>query len=97
MINSKEFATAVAVTVAEDTVHCAWNRVKSYFKDISAKESIRYGTAYEQYVENIKARYSKVKTIIFRSTPKKIYTFYQPMDLHCVRQVKSDAKGHPKS
>ena len=33
-------------------------------------------TAYERYLTNTKSKNSKIKTIIYRSIPKDIYSFY---------------------
>lgn len=76
IINNKEIMTNVAVSVVEDSLKGAWDRVKNFFKDLDAKDSIRYKTAYEQYLLNTKEKNSKIKTIIYRRVPKDLYSFY---------------------
>lgn len=76
MIDSQEFMTNVAIGVVEDSIKGAWDKVKKFFKDLDAKDSIRYKTAYEKYLLNTKQKNSKIKTIIYRRAPKDLYSFY---------------------
>ena len=76
MIDSQEFMTGVAIGVVEDSIKGAWDKVKKFFKDLDAKDSIRYKTAYEKYLLNTKQKNSKIKTIIYRRAPKDLYSFY---------------------
>ena len=52
-------------------------KVKKFFKDLEAKDEIRYGDAYEEYLHNTKNKYSKIKTLIYRHAPKELYSFYE--------------------
>ena len=76
-INNAEVLTKVATNLVEDAIKGSWNSVKSWFKDLDAKDSIRYGTAYEEYLDNTYRKYSKIKTIIYRRVPKDLYSFYE--------------------
>ena len=76
MIDSREFMTTVAIGVVEDSIKGAWDKVKEFFKDLDAKDSLRYKTAYEKYLINTKQKNSKIKTIIYRRVPKDLYAFY---------------------
>ncbi len=76
MIDNQEFITNVAISVVEDSIKGAWNKVKKFFKDLDTKDSIRYKTAYEKYLLNTKQKNSKIKTIIYRRAPKDLYSFY---------------------
>lgn len=76
MIDSQEFMTNVAIGVVEDSLKGSWDKVKKFFKDLDAKDSIRYKTAYEKYLLNTKQKNSKIKTIIYRRAPKDLYSFY---------------------
>ena len=76
-INRNEIITEVAVNIIEDAVRGAWNKVSKFFKDLDAKDAIRYGEAYEEYLRNTKNKYSKIKTLIYRHAPKELYSFYE--------------------
>lgn len=76
MINKQELITQVATNLVEDAIRGAWDKVKKLFKDIDAKESIKYQTAYENYLRNTSYKNSKIKTIIYRRVPKDLYSFY---------------------
>lgn len=41
-INQNEVMTGVATNLIEDSVKFAWNKVSKFFKDLDAKDSIRY-------------------------------------------------------
>lgn len=75
-IDNEELMTNIAISVAETSLKNAWFGITKFFKDLSAKDAIRYKTAYERYLINTKSRNSKIKTIIYRSVPKDIYSFY---------------------
>ena len=75
-IDNEELMTNIAISVAETSLKNAWSGITKFFKDLSAKDAIRYKTAYERYLINTKSRNSKIKTIIYRSVPKDIYSFY---------------------
>lgn len=77
IINNQEFLTGVATNIVEDSIKGAWDKIKKFFKDLDAKDSIRYKTAYERYLINTKQKNSKIKTIIYRRAPKELYSFYE--------------------
>lgn len=77
MINGEDLITNVTTNLIEDSIRFAWGKVKKFFVDLDAKESIRYKTAYETYLINTRRRNSKIKTIIYRRVPKDIYSFYE--------------------
>ena len=45
-IDSQQFLTNVATNIVEDSAKNAWNKIKKFFLDLDAKDSIRYKTAY---------------------------------------------------
>ena len=45
MINKQEVLTQVATNLIEDSIKGAWEKVKKIFKDLDAREAIRYQTA----------------------------------------------------
>lgn len=76
-INNKEVFSKVASTLIEDAIKSAWSKAGKWFKNLEAKDSIRYGTAYEEYLDNTYRKHSKIKTIIYRRVPKELYSFYE--------------------
>ena len=76
-IDSQQFLTNVATNIVEDSAKNAWGKIKKFFKDLDAKDSIRYKTAYEKYLINTEQKVSKIKTIIYRRAPKDLYSFYE--------------------
>lgn len=76
-IDSQQFLTNVATNIVEDSAKNAWNKIKKFFLDLDAKDSIRYKTAYEKYLINTEQKVSKIKTIIYRRAPKDLYSFYE--------------------
>lgn len=75
--DSQQFLTNVATNIVEDSAKNAWNKIKKFFQDLDAKDSIRYKTAYEKYLINTEQKVSKIKTIIYRRAPKDLYSFYE--------------------
>lgn len=76
-VDTGKVFTDVAITLTKDAVIGAWNKVKSFFKDLDAESAIQYGTAYTLYLENTKDKNGKVKTLIYRRMPKDLYSFYE--------------------
>lgn len=83
MVNSQEFFTNVATNIVEDSIKGAWDKIKKFFKDLDAKDAIRYQTAYEKYLINTEQKNSKIKTIIYRRVPKDLYSFYECIGVSC--------------
>lgn len=77
VINQQDVLTNVATNLLEDSIKYAWDKVKCFFKDLDAKDSIRYKTAYETYLANTRRKNSQIKTIIYRRAPKDLYSFYE--------------------
>ncbi len=67
----------VISTLIKDFLKFAWKKASKYFKDLDAKEEIRYRTAYEEYIAKTSKNISLVKTIIYRKEPKFIYSIYE--------------------
>ena len=80
-INATEVVTKVTTNLIEDAIKGAWSKTKKWFKDLDSKDAIRYGTAYEEYLDNTYRKYSKIKTIIYRRVPKDLYSFYECIGL----------------
>lgn len=65
------------MNLIENLIKGLWDDTKKHFKDFHAKEQIEYRTAYEKYLIKTKEKHGKIKTIIYRSTPKELYSFYE--------------------
>lgn len=74
---NEDVLSNVATSVIEDSIKFAWDKVKKFFKDLDAKDSIRYRTAYETYLTNTQRKNSKIKTIIYQHIPTDLYSFYE--------------------
>ena len=68
-IEKNEIVTSVTTKLIEDAIKNGWEKIKKLFKDLDAKEQIKYRNAYLKYLENTKNKYSKIKTIIYRNDP----------------------------
>lgn len=76
-IENMDIIANVTTEIIKDSIKGAWERVKNFFKDLDARESIEYGRAYEKYLENTEVKNGKIKTLIYRSVPKNLYSFYE--------------------
>lgn len=76
LIDRTAVATGVVTKLAEDGACFFWNKVKKYFKDISAQEDIDLGIAYETYLSRTKEKYGKIKTLIYKRIKEELYSFY---------------------
>ena len=76
-LDSQQILTNITTNIAEDCIKTAWNKIEKFFKDLNAKDSIRYKDAYEKYLVNTEQKVSKIKTIIYRRAPKDLYSFYE--------------------
>ena len=72
-----EVITNVVSNLIEDSIKAAWEKTKIFFKDLDAKDSIKYKTAYENYLKNTRRKNRQIKTIIYRRAPKDLYSFYE--------------------
>lgn len=71
----------VGDAIVKPLVTSAWKKVCNFFKDSLTENEIDYGSAYESYLNNTRKKYSKVKTLIYRHTPKDLYSFYESCNL----------------
>ncbi len=83
LINTTEVLTGVTTNLCEDAIKAAWGKVKKIFQNLSAQESIDLGYAYEKYLIKTRNKYGKIKTLIYRRTPRELYSFYECMGLSC--------------
>lgn len=80
-IDQKEIATSIATDLIKSGIQSGWDKIRSYFKDLGAELDIEYRTAYTDYLNNTRDRYSKIKTIIYRRERKDLYSFYESTDI----------------
>ena len=81
-IDCEKVITDVATSLIKDATGSAWDKIKSFFKDLDVKDQIRYGSAYNEYLTNVQAKYGKIKTLIYRHIPKDLYSFYELSLIH---------------
>lgn len=80
-LNEEKILTDIITSLIKDSIKSGWNKIKKFFKNMDAKDSIHYGYAYEKYLQNMYDKVSKVKTLIYRQTPKSLYSFYECIDV----------------
>lgn len=80
-IDTGKILSDTATNLIKSATVTGWNRLKKYFKDIDAEESIELGTAFNEYIRQTQEKASKVKTLIYRKVPKNIYSFYECVGL----------------
>lgn len=77
IFDAKEVLTQNVTVFSESATVRLWNRVKGFFVDAISHEEINLGYAYESYLNNTCEKYRKIKTLIYRHTPKDLYDFYE--------------------
>ena len=85
-VDAGKIISDTAANLMKSAATSGWAKVKKYFKDFSAEESIEIGTAFNDYIRVTQERNSKIKTLIYRRVPKDIYSFYE-----CVENWKEDS------
>lgn len=72
-----KIAADVTTTLITEAIKSGWQKVKNFFQDSDAKDSIDYGDAYEDYLKNTVDKNSQIKTLIYPHVPKFLYLFYE--------------------
>ena len=72
-----DILSEIATGLIKDAISTGWNKVSKFFKDLDAQDSIRYGSAYFNYLSNTQDKNGKIKTLIYRRIPKDLYSFYE--------------------
>lgn len=67
------FAKAIIDKISESTVA----KIKGFVKDEWEKFKIDSGIAFDKYLQNSYDKYSKIKTVLYRTEPKYIYDFFE--------------------
>ena len=81
-----EVTTAVLIEAAKS----GWKKVKKFFQDQDVKDSIDYGDAYSDYLQNTINKNSKIKTLIYRRVPKDLYD----LEIHSLSAGKREQEVH---
>lgn len=76
-MDSYQIMNDMATSLIMNVTQSSWDKIKKFFKDLDAKDSIKYGNAYASYLKNTYERNSKIKTLIYRRVPKDLYSFYE--------------------
>lgn len=77
VIDIKQLTTDLTLKTIIEAAKFSWQKVKGFFKDLDAKDSINYGDAYFSYLRNTVDNISQIKTLIYRHVPKFLYLFYE--------------------
>lgn len=70
--------TAEVITeLSKDMARKLFGKVKDFFVDLKNKDEVDFGYAFENYLSYSKEIHEKIKTLLYRHTPKPIYSFYE--------------------
>lgn len=85
MPNSEVDINRIITNLVEDNtskmIENATRRVKNKAKDIIKKIEIGYGKPFIKYLVKSYQKYSKIKTLLYRTQPKYLYDFFECNDL----------------
>ena len=73
--------------LAKDTASAIAKRAKDYFVDMSTKEQIDVGDAYEVYLRKVYDTYSKSKSLVYGSEARELSSFFEPVDLRAIHSL----------
>jgi len=76
-IDANKIAAEVITDLAKSTAKSLIKVFSAKVKDIKNKDEIEIGLAFEDYLNYSIDIYSKIKTLLYRHTPKNIYSFYE--------------------
>lgn len=70
--------TAEVITeLSKDMAQKLFGKAKEFFVDLKNKDEVDFGYAFENYLSYSKEIHEKIKTLLYRHTPKPIYSFYE--------------------
>lgn len=70
--------TAEVITeLSKDMARKLFGKAKDFFVDLKNKDEVDFGYAFENYLSYSKEIHEKIKTLLYRHTPKPIYSFYE--------------------
>ena len=71
----------VIAKIIENNIEKVCSKVAAFTKDQLQKTKIDFNVGFKNYLEKSFDKYSKIKTLIYRYSPKYIYDFFEPNDL----------------
>lgn len=74
-------AVGVITELTKQAVKGIWDKIIENCKDLSERDAIDFGDAYERYIETSCNKIRMVKTIIFRKDPRDLYAIYEAIDV----------------
>ncbi|WP_289102025.1 hypothetical protein [uncultured Fusobacterium sp.] len=77
MSNTELIITMLQCEWGQKIASSIFNKAKNIYKDLTEKEKIQWGTAFDSYLKKTFESYSKTKTLLYRDTPVDIYQFYE--------------------
>lgn len=77
VLDTNQIIADTVTTLITDAFKAGWSSAKKFFKDLDATHAIRCGKAYEDYLKSTITSICQVKTLIFDSIPKYLYSFYE--------------------
>ena len=75
--DANKIAAEVITDLSKSVAKKLYGKCKEFIGDVIAKDEINFGLAFEDYLIYTTDIYSKVKTLLYRHTPKDIYSFYE--------------------
>jgi len=67
-----------------------YKSVTSKFNELSFNNEEEFGMVYFGYLEKVSDKYLKIKTLLYKNTPKNLYSFFEPMNLKCDSHIVKD-------
>ena len=80
-LDINKISADVITDLAKTTAQTVYKKIVNYITDIQKKEEIEFGYAYENYLNYAKSIHEKIKTLLYRHSPKEIYSFYECVGL----------------
>lgn len=72
----------IASDLLDRNIEKIYSAVKKFIKDEASKFKIDFGFAFKEYLKNAFEKYSRIKTLLYRTEPKFIYDFFECNTLH---------------
>ena len=79
--------TDISVKLVEQNISKICKCILGLGKDVVNNSQIGNGEAFIKYLETSIEKYSKVKTILYKLSPVRLYNFYVNLDLKCNTKI----------
>ena len=87
-------ATEAIKNLAKEMSSFVTKKISEYYTDVTNKELVDSGWAFEEYLYKVRDMYSKSKTILYRDEKKELYEFFEPPILY---KEETHLRRKPKS